>query len=144
MVGNKKFNSGGKKKWVCKHGCKNDKTACKHLEDLITPKRSTPLFESVNKLVGSLVDRSSGVVKIDQVRRSDVTLPPPADRAKEKAQFIARVSDGLSPVEVEVLTLRYVFDEEFGNIAKELKLLGAETAHRVHKEALAKLKMRFK
>jgi DNA-directed RNA polymerase specialized sigma subunit len=75
--------------------------------------------------------------------RVDRSLPPVADRAEEKLRFIKRLGDGFQPVEVDILVLRYVYDEQFSEIAKELRLLGTETVIRLHDEALKKLKKRM-
>lgn len=66
--------------------------------------------------------------------------PVTTDRIKEKADFISRVGSGLTPIELDILILRYVYNETFGTIAKELRLIGVETVVRIHNETLKKLK----
>lgn len=129
MAVKKKSGVSGRKKWRCKEGCQITATPCPHLEKLLPKEDSYSLLNQRQNYAGSNIDRYQ---------------PPVADRAKEKADFIKKYSDGLTPVEVDILVLRYVFDEEFGSIARELKLLGAETAFRVHGEALVKLRGRIK
>ena len=85
-------------------------------------------FESKYKYAGNRVDRA---------------LPPVTDKAEAKLKFIKKFGDGLQPVEVDILVLRYVYDEEFGNIAKELGLLSIDTVIRIHDQSLKKLKQRM-
>ncbi len=67
-----------------------------------------------------------------------------ADRAEEKAKFIKRVGNHLQPIEVDILVLRYVYDESFETIAKELKLLSEDAVIRVHNQSLSKLREKIK
>lgn len=120
--------SSSKKTWVCKYKCKVNKIPCPHLEQLLPKANAQSEFELTHKYAGRNVDKVS-------------VLP---DRAKEKAEFILRIGDGLMPIESDILVLRYVYDETFSGISKELKLLSTETVIRIHNEALAKLKKRLK
>lgn len=118
-----------KQKWVCKKGHKQTKTPCSCLEQLLPKGNYIPEYELRSKYVGSRVDRQ---------------LPPVADRADEKARFIAKIQDGMDPIEVDILTLRYVYDEDYKDIAKELGLVSPETVIRIHDRALKKLKEKLK
>src|ERR1700748_3851443 len=91
------------KTWVCPHRCKLTSTPCPHLEELLPKMNNSNEFESKYKYAGNRVDRA---------------LPPVTDKAEAKLKFIKKFGDGLQPVEVDILVLRYVYDEEFGNIAK--------------------------
>lgn len=73
----------------------------------------------------------------------DKVQAPIADRAKEKSQFLTRISNHLDPIETDILVLRYVYDESFSVIAKELKLIGVESVIRIHDGALKKLRTRL-
>lgn len=117
-----------KKTWVCNEGCKMTKVPCKHLESLLPKEDVYSLLNQKQNYAGKNVDRLQTQV---------------VDQSKEKADFIAKVGDGLMPIEIDILVLRYVYDEPFATIAKELGLIGVEQVIRLHNDSLKKLKERL-
>ncbi len=100
---------------------------CEHLEKLLPKEDSYSLLNQKQSYAGTNVDRQQ---------------PPPVDHIKEKSDFINKIRDGLLPMEVDILVLRYVYDETFSTISKELKIFNTETVIRIHNDSLKKLKQR--
>ena len=108
-------------------------TPCQHLEALIQPKRTGPLFESVNTYVGDCDNRAE---------------PPPTfivpegmrDRSYEMT-FRNKLSKYIvDQIKIDILVLRYIYEQSFKEIAEELGVLSITTAVRLHSEAIELLK----
>lgn len=118
-----------KKKWVCSEGCRITKEPCSHLLQLIEPKRTQPLFESVNRYVGNNTDKAQA----RDYTAKDVNEYEYGFRKKlERA--------GLNPVQTDILTLRFVYDMTFSQIAEDLKIVSTTTVIRLFEEAAARIK----
>ena len=100
---------------------------CKHLESLLPKEDSYSLLNQKQSYAGTNVDRQQANI---------------VDRIKEKSDFINKISNDLLPMEVDILVLRYVYDETFSTISKELKIFNTETVVRIHNDSLKKLKQR--
>lgn len=115
---------GSKKIWKCKAGCRVTKDPCPHLERLLCePNSASPKFESVYKRTNRSVDKSV----LQQEERTESLR----QKLEEK---------DLDPITINILVLRYTYDETFSVIDKELKIGNVETVKRLHDEALKRLR----
>lgn len=124
MKEKKGLKSGGKKTWTCKAGCRLTKDPCPHLERLLHESdSSSPKFESVYKRTSRDVDR--GVLQAEE----------PSESLRQKLE-----EKELDPITINILVLRYTYDESFEDINSELRIGNVETVKRLHSEALKRLK----
>ncbi|GAC1499961.1 MAG: hypothetical protein NVS1B10_03190 [Candidatus Saccharimonadales bacterium] len=94
-----------------------------------------PQFESVNRYVGNDIDRryyesGAGYVIPEGIRNRSYEFSFRGKMAKL----------GLSQVEVDILTLRFVYDLSFRDIAKELSVVDVTTTYELYIRAMALLK----
>lgn len=126
--------------WVCPKGCKLTSTPCEHLNKLISNPSKEPTFEGTNRQVSTNVidreyyDSGAGYVIPEGIR----------SRAYEY-KFRAKMEKaGLEPVRVDILVLRFVYDQSLRDIAEELGIMSTTTVLRLLDESLATLKKRVK
>lgn len=101
---------------------------CVHLEKLLRDGgKERPKFESTHRYSSLNIER--------------VVVEDTDDYAKPFRELLQ--STGLMPLEKDILVLRYKYNESFSSIAKELRLVGTETAIRLHDESLKKLKSQW-
>lgn len=122
---------GGKEKWKCEHGCKNNKSMCTHLNALLPVEsgqsvRATP----TGKIDRFYYDSGAGYVLPKEIR----------DRTWE-LQFRERLTKTkLEPIKVDILVCRFVHDMSMSEISTELGMLSASTVLRLLNDSLEYLK----
>lgn len=84
----------------------------------------------------NIEDMNTRVTGID-IRRdySQYEVPEMESRFREKLK-----KAGLTPIQVDIMVLRFVYDCSFSEIASDLKIIGTLTALRLFEEASEQLK----
>lgn len=129
--------SGSKKTWICPEGCKLDKSACVHLNALIDEKRQEPMFETGKQWVNKDIDKAyyesgAGYIIPENIK----------NRSYEYSFRNKMFKAGLEQIKVDILTLKYVYEMSFREIAAELGITSVTTTVRLHEEALKTIKKR--
>lgn len=108
---------------------------CEHLEELINDKKG-PSFEGTNRRVNSR--------KIDEeyyTSGAGFVVPEGIKSGRWEGQFRTKLRKaGLSILQTDVLTCKFVYDESFTEIAKEMGLTSGSTAYNIYKGAMDHLK----
>lgn len=125
--------------WSCEV-CENSekhKTPCVHLEKLISDPIKEPTFEGTHRRVDKRPENlyyESGAGFI---------IPPGIRSGRYEAQFRNKlVKQGLNPIEVDVLVLRFVYEESIRDIAEELKIISKSEVLNILNSSLKELKRR--
>lgn len=125
--------------WSCEK-CKNFEkrtTPCKHLEALISESTSEPSFEGTHRRVDKRPENlyyESG---------AGFVIPPGIRSGRYEAQFRNKLTKfGLQPIEVDVLVLRFVYEESIRDISEELRIISKSEVLNILTNALKELKRR--
>jgi len=98
------------------------------------PKNSTKKYENINY----------SPKQVDQLSEED-TYTGYQGAIKYEHDFRRKLSAlSLSPISIDILVLRYVYDQTFSSIADELKVVSITATMKLHNEALAILKKGIK
>ncbi len=128
------------KEWICPEGCKLSATPCEHLEGLISNPNKDPRFENIHERVSeSKIDREyydsgAGYVIPEGIRNRSYEY-----KFREKMQ-----KAGLEPIKVDILVLRFVYDQSLRDIAEELGIVSSQTVLNMLSSALASLRKKVK
>lgn len=121
--------------WFCPNGCDLSKTACPHLDQIITDKITEPRLENVNTYVGNNIDKyyyESG---------AGYVIPPGIKNRSYEYKFRSKLQKaGLEPIRIDILVCRFVYDMDLRDITMELGIVSLTTVHRLLKESLIFLK----
>lgn len=124
--------------WRCDE-CENFdamKTPCPHLEKLISEKPGNPTFEGTNRRVNTR--------RIDEeyyTSGAGFIIPEGMKSGRWEAQFRMKLKKaGLSKLQEDVLTAKFVYEDSFTDMAKDMSLVSSSTAYNIFKGALDKLK----
>lgn len=124
--------------WRCDE-CENFdamKTPCSHLEKLISEKPGNPTFEGTNRRVNTR--------RIDEeyyTSGAGFIIPEGMKSGRWEAQFRMKLKKaGLSKLQEDVLTAKFVYEDSFSEIAEQMSLASRITAYRIFRDALEHLK----
>lgn len=137
-----------KKTWECNNGCDLSKgVACKHLESLVEEKnreivyegkKKEPQFESVSKKTNKNID------SLYYTSGAGFILPEGVKSGRYEQQFRSKLyKAGLSPIQIDILVLSFIYDNTTKEIAEELRINTLMQVVRLRTDALKTLKKRW-
>lgn len=124
--------------WRCDE-CENFdamKTPCPHLEKLISEKPGKPSFEGTSRQVDSRHIDSSYYTS-----GAGFVIPDGMKSGRWETQFRMKLNKaGLSQIQIDILTAKFVYEDSFTEIAKDMNLVASSTAYNIFKGALDHLR----